>query len=279
MSVMLSGDDLNHGFYVSNKQYTNLKLLLKDIKIINLGNIEKIDKNNLIPNGDFEYYHIEPYGLFGGETLLKWQDVKNDSSLCIENRNNTSTFLNLIDKEYEIESFGSPDIMTPILYLPLKLKPFSGRCFVKLCCSNKRALHSKNLHGGGEYLQVKLKEKLSEGKRYVFSMYYMHDPTTELFSNTLGIKFTNCIFNVCDSLYKKNKFANADTLVSHVPIQTSKEWQLFQYEFETKGTEKYVTIGPFTNTTTNVQYLYDNLKNSTHHEAFYFIDKVELRLK
>jgi len=226
---------------------------IKNIKLIEIKSAYETN-NNLVINGDFEYYNKCPFDIFPSEGyFFFWQNVENRLWNCVDSRDKESTKITKINSDRKSLvstsvnlNLGSPDFQCSCSALPLYLVPqaFSGNAFAKISTGEE----SKPLRT--EYLQTELLTPLKKDVSYKIEFYYMRAPFTMIANNRLGIKLGTCPFSM-DSKYDLGKkgliLAQGTFLVSpESPIMNS-TWKKATFIYKAGGGEKFLTIGPFYN--------------------------------
>ena len=164
-------------------------------------------------------------------------------------------------------SQGTPDYyctcnFTPEVFgLPDTIIPFDSICFVAFVIGTNYLNANNTQKNSREYVSVKLKEGLVNGREYCVSFYYRVSKNSKYFIDKLGVLFTE------DSIYQANQFTienNTFLSMSDSILSDTLNWKKLEKKYTANGNEKYITIGNFLNDDEVNILLYPNGTSSTY---------------
>lgn len=209
-------------------------------------------QDDLIPNGDFEYYSECPEyqnEFFNLNFALPWFNPSY----------NTPDYFNICDSL--IPSYtgsGVPDNWQGSQY------PRSGYGYVGI------GIHGSSINGR-EYLSVPLSKQLTEGTKYIFTYYTVLSKLSDASSGSIGIYFsgdaidgdtTSHVLNLTPQIQHPEDSFLRDTL----------NWMKVSAIYTAQGSERYVTIGNFNDDVHTPLDTFYYVPNEWYNVYYYFDD-------
>lgn len=215
---------------------------------------ESYEVKNLVPNGDFEVYHMVPLfsaGQYNGFTQERdWQkldEFKYDTIYApnvILHSSNLKKAHNYLPRSYTNKrrktlsvSSGPNQVSMDNLDCIVNYEPFSGRNFAII-----QGITGAG-NSSGSSLVVKLKYPLMRGKKYSFSLMYKIGNASKYFiTNKIGVMLTR---HPVSNLSYSEKYIPEEAIVfelSKAPLSDT-VWTRISKTFIANGQEQYLTIG------------------------------------
>ena len=133
-----------------------------------------------------------------------------------------------------------------------------------------------------EYLQVRLRRRLEEGKVYRFTAYLSLSERSDYALRSLGLLFSNrplreetrkVLSRRRQLAHEKNRY-HFLKLDAPAALSRQQEWGQIQITFEALGTERYLILGNFE---PDDRTLRDATGRSSNKGSYYYLDQMDLR--
>lgn len=221
------------------------------VLILFLSYLDVLYSQNVVLNGDFEYFTKCPKGLSSEERLKITPFITNP------NQGSFDFIHNCDDSKFPRFFWGSQESQNG--------EGFGG---IVVFINNT---NEKN--GGREYIQLELKDSLAKGSVYHFEMFLSLADKWNIAINNLGIYFSNELLQLkTDGVISVNP-----DIVSHDFFSNKIGWDKFSGDYIARGGEKYIIIGNFEKNK-DVQTKIIGTEPTTDNYVYYFIDNISLEL-